>query len=207
MSNELPEWWPSDNPWIIGDFLDNEIPDNTVPLIFTSPPFKDEDVEGDYWETYDKWFKEMERICSDVICIIHSATKINELMRDYPPKHLMIWGKGVSKYPYRFNPILIYQLSDYNVNPHIWTDCIGVPSLMGKGKEHKYQDPVILYSTIIDMFKDLNPILDPFLGSGTTIKAGRMLKRPAMGFEIDPKYIELIEKTSLQNTPSLKSYI
>ena len=34
------------------DFLksSNLFDDNSVDLVLTSPPFKDEDVQGDYWE-------------------------------------------------------------------------------------------------------------------------------------------------------------
>lgn len=34
-------------------------------------------------------------------------------------------------------------------------------------------------------------VLDPFLGSGTTMKVARLLKRDCIGIELNPKYIEL----------------
>jgi DNA modification methylase len=45
-----------------------------------------------------------------------------------------------------------------------------------------------LYSFIGDT------ILDPFLGSGTTMKVARDLKRSCIGIEINPKYIEITKK-------------
>ena len=35
-------------------------------------------------------------------------------------------------------------------------------------------------------------VLDPFLGSGTTVKVARELGRDAVGYERDPKYKEVI---------------
>ncbi len=37
-------------------------------------------------------------------------------------------------------------------------------------------------------------ILNPFLGSGTTMKVARDLKRNCIGIEINPKYIEIAKK-------------
>ena len=37
-------------------------------------------------------------------------------------------------------------------------------------------------------------VLDPFLGSGTTIKAAKELGRNSIGYEINPMYLETIKK-------------
>ena len=193
------------NQIICGDCLEvmKGIPDGSVDMIFTSPPFKEEDIEGDYWKEYDKWFSEMNRICTKVIIIIHSATKLNYLIKNYPPKRLMIWGKGFSQYSYRFNPILLYQVNDdYKINKYIWSDVFGVQSVQGKGKEHKYQDPLVLYELIIKMFRDCEIICDPFLGSGTTAVACKELGRRYIGIEISPEYCE-IARNRIKAIPEL----
>lgn len=177
----------------------NKFPDDSIDLILTSPPFKEEDVDGDYWDVYDAFFQEAMRVCSKAAIIIHSSTKLNYLISKYPPKRVMIWGKMVSKYSYRFNPMLVYQKSDeYKVNKRIWTDCIGVPSMFGNGKTHKYQDPKELYKLILSMFKDCQIVLDPFMGSGTTAIACKELGRDYIGFEIDSECYEVIESNLSQ---------
>lgn len=162
--------------------------DKSIDMIFTSPPFKDEDVVGNYWKFYNQFFKEAMRVTSKVVIIIHSATKLNTLITKYPPKRMMIWGKGISQYSYRWNPILLYQISDeYKINKCIWGDAFGIPSVNGKGKAHKYQDPLLLYYTILKMFKDCNLVLDPFMGSGTTGVACKILGKDFIG--IDSSFI------------------
>lgn len=183
----------------LGDCLDfmRTLPDKSVDMIFTSPPFKEEDVETEYWGQYKQWFFEMNRISKKVICIIHSATKMNRLIGEYPPKRTMIWGKGVCQYSWRYNPILIYQISDdYKVNKYIWSDVIGVQPLSSKNenKVHKYQDPDILYETVIKMFSGIDTVLDPFMGSGTTGVACVQTGRNFIGCEIDPQYFAIAER-------------
>jgi DNA modification methylase len=160
-------------------------PDRSIDMIFTSPPFKDEDVPGDYWEFYDTFFQEALRVTSKVICIIHSSTKMNHIIAKYPPKRTMIWSKGVSQYTHRYNPIFCYQISeDYKINKFIWSDAFGVQAVNGMWKSHTFQDPVLLYSTIIRMFKGCNLICDPFMGSGTTGLACKSLDKKFIGIDI-----------------------
>ena len=78
-------------------------PDNSFDCVFTSPPFKDEDVASDYWEFYNGVFEEIIRVSSKVAIIIHSATKMNEIIARYPPKRTLIWGKGMIQASYRYS--------------------------------------------------------------------------------------------------------
>ena len=184
-----------------GDCLElmKGLKDNSVDMVMTSPPFKQEDVQGDYWEFYDSFFKECSRVCSKVLIIIHSATKLNYLIREYPPHRVLVWAKGFSHYSYRWNPILVYQMDDgYKVNRRIWSDCYNAQSLVGDGKKHKYQDPVELYKLVIGMFKECDIVLDPFIGSGTTALACKRLNRKFIGFEIDPESVKIANRRLAQ---------
>lgn len=172
------------------DFLKGAfyLDDNSVDLVLTSPHFKDEDVEGDYWEFYSKAFEEMNRIAAKAVIIIHSATKMNEIIRRWPPKRTLIWGKGLIAPSWRYNPIFVYQKSDeYKVNKYIYTDIFGIAPIKNKDKSkiHKYQDPVELYVAVLKMFKECKTVLDPFIGSGTTAIAAQQLGLDCIGFEKD----------------------
>ncbi len=49
-------------------------------------------------------------------------------------------------------------------------------------------------------------ILDPFLGSGTTLRICRFLKRNGIGFEINEGYETMIKERLLVNTPELDAW-
>jgi len=60
---------------------------------------------------------------------------------------------------------------------------------------HPTQKPTELFAEIIkDFSKEGDIILDPFLGSGTTAVACKLLKRNYIGIEIDKKYCEIAEQ-------------
>ena len=55
--------------------------------------------------------------------------------------------------------------------------------------EHPTQKPVALFSYLINTYTNKSDtILDPFMGSGTTLVAAKMLGRKATGVEISEKY-------------------
>ncbi|MFA5038002.1 MAG: site-specific DNA-methyltransferase, partial [Candidatus Izemoplasmatales bacterium] len=58
--------------------------------------------------------------------------------------------------------------------------------------------PVALMKWCIDFFPDTQPILDPFMGSGTTLRAAKDLGRKAIGIEIEEKYCEIAARRMAQ---------
>ena len=62
-------------------------------------------------------------------------------------------------------------------------------------KVHPTQKPVKLHIDILRDYTEINClILDPFLGSGTTLIAAEQLGRKCYGMEIEPKYCDVIIK-------------
>lgn len=59
-----------------------------------------------------------------------------------------------------------------------------------KDRWHPTQKPVSLFSQIIQDYRESDTILDPFMGSGTTLVAAKHLGRKAVGIEISEKYCE-----------------
>jgi len=175
-----------------------KFPGNSFDIVLTSPPFKDEDAEGDYWQFYDAFFQEALRVASKAVLIIQSATRLNEIITRYPPKRTMIWGKGVIAASWRYNPIFVYQLSDeYKVNKYIWTDTLGVTPVNGCNKAHPYQDPDSLYYELLKMFKGCYTVLDPFCGSGTTLRACEELGLRGVGIDINPDHLTLCQSIKI----------
>ncbi len=62
---------------------------------------------------------------------------------------------------------------------------------MDGGKVHTTQKPLDLFRWCLSRFPDANAILDPFMGSGTTLRAAKDLNRKAIGIEIEEKYCEI----------------
>lgn len=67
--------------------------------------------------------------------------------------------------------------------------------IKGKQRVHLAQKPEDLILWLIQIFSDSKDIiLDPFLGSGTTMKVAQDLGRNCIGIEISEKYCDIIKK-------------
>lgn len=74
---------------------------------------------------------------------------------------------------------------------------VSKPSKKEKGdfNDHVSVKPVKLCSHLIDLFCPKGgTVLDPFLGSGTTLVAAEAVGRNSIGFEISSKYFDIIQK-------------
>ena len=63
---------------------------------------------------------------------------------------------------------------------------------------HPTQKPVGLMHFVIQKYPSAQTILDPFMGSGTTLVAAKNLNRKAIGIEIEEKYCEIAVKRLAQ---------
>jgi len=63
---------------------------------------------------------------------------------------------------------------------------------------HPTQKPLRLFMWCLQQFEDAQTILDPFMGSGTTLRAAKDLGRKAIGIEIEEKYCEIAVKRLAQ---------
>lgn len=83
-----------------------------------------------------------------------------------------------------------------------WTN--GVWTFMGESKKrvgHPAPFPVELPKRCIKLFTFTgDTVLDPFLGSGTTLIACKLLNRKGIGVEIDKKYCEIAKRRLLKET-------
>ncbi len=64
-------------------------------------------------------------------------------------------------------------------------------------RQHPTQKPVPLFIWCIeqaDKNKEVETILDPFMGSGTTLRAAKDLNRKAIGIELEERYCEIAVK-------------
>jgi len=74
---------------------------------------------------------------------------------------------------------------------HLATEC--------NNKNHSAAFPEELPEWFIKLFTQENDVvLDPFMGSGTTLKVANRMKRNSIGIEIVPKYFEMVKNQSNQ---------
>lgn len=64
-------------------------------------------------------------------------------------------------------------------------------ALMQDGAVHPTQKPVALMEWCLGFLPDAKTILDPFMGSGTTLVACQRMGRHGTGIELDPDYFEI----------------
>jgi site-specific DNA-methyltransferase (adenine-specific) len=59
---------------------------------------------------------------------------------------------------------------------------------------HPTQKPLVVMKWVLELFPNATVILDPFMGSGTTLRAAKDLGRKAIGIEIEERYCEIAAK-------------
>lgn len=115
--------------------------------------------------------------------------------------------KGKSVYKCDQNGEVIYGKSKKGVP---LSDVWEIPYLNPKAKErvgYPTQKPILLLEQIIKLVTDKNDIvLDPFMGSGTTMVAAKMLGRRYIGIDISKKAVELAEDR-LKSMIKTESYL
>ena len=72
-------------------------------------------------------------------------------------------------------------------------------------REHPTQKPLALFNWIVRNYsKEDEVILDPFMGSGVTLEACKLLHRQYIGIEINPEYIKIAERRLSQEVFDFK---
>lgn len=72
------------------------------------------------------------------------------------------------------------------------------PQAMAHTRQHPTQKPLDLMVWCLEFFPKAETILDPFMGSGTTLRAAKDLGRKAIGIELEERYCEIAAKRMAQ---------
>lgn len=90
---------------------------------------------------------------------------------------------------------------DILTRKELYSDTLVYNNTSSEGKDdifpvdHPCRRPVSLYMNLIKgLTKEGDTVLDPFLGSGTTLLACKLTNRNGIGFELNPLYKPLIKK-------------
>jgi len=168
----------------------------TVDLICTDPPYnvgidfgdKVDDKRNDYADWCDKWFNLLK---ADGILLTPGIGNLKMwMMKD--PRWVIAWTKpnSMKRITIGFNcwePVLLWGKPKINS----YRDLFEAPTKPNP-PGHPTPKPLKLYKQLIKGFTDINQtILDPFMGSGTTLVAAKELGRKAIGIEIEEKYCKI----------------
>lgn len=186
-----------------------------VDLVLTDPPYGELGYE---WDTRPVW--ETLPLPETATAIIfghqpHLATEILPAMaaRGLPFRYEWVWEKPIGRLWNHQRPIRRHEL--------IW--CFGdiADSDLREGfggqhdsiiaavtyqaymrahpdsNGHPTQKPLTLMCAILSAFP-VATVLDPFMGSGTTLRAAKDLGRRAIGIEIEERYCEMAAKRMAQ---------
>lgn len=169
-----------------------------VDLVLTDLPYGNETDYGEYKDTKEN----LSELVKIAIPLIFKLTKISAItcgvgnIHLYPcPSWIICWFNpaGVGSGPWGFccwQPILIYGEDPYLKNnlgrrPDGW-----IKNEISPKNGHPCPKPESLWRQVINRtsIKKQDVILDPFMGSGTTLRAAKDLGRKAIGIEIEEKY-------------------
>jgi site-specific DNA-methyltransferase (adenine-specific) len=189
-----------------------------VDLVLTDPPYG---LNFPYY-SYEDTEEQLDNIIKTIIPLIIKKGKMVAIstgisnLQKYPPARWAIacvWNTTGSRGLAGFNqwfPLLVYghEIAGGfgNVNGSIKSDVISVNGGGSVGfqrggleKEHTCPKPFNLMKGVVNRLSFIGQsVLDPFMGSGTTLLACKDLGRKAIGIEIEEKYCEIAVKRLAQ---------
>ena len=173
-----------------------------VDLVLTDPPYginaaRIRNSQKNGWRDFEVNGWDIERAPADVIALAivagsHSIVWGGNYFTDVlaPTDKWLIWDKGQTD----------FSLADVEMAWCSWKGAarrILLPRSIAlrDGKQHPTQKPLTVIKWCIRQAPDdCNLILDPFMGSGTTLVAAKQLGRRAIGIEIEEKYCAIAVK-------------
>lgn len=215
----------SEQKYKIGDCLDlmAEYKDNHFDLILTDPPYgigayangtmgggvlaKQSTYTATKWDNErigKEYFDEMQRVSKNQI--IFGGNYYTDYL--YPTSCWIVWDK-VNGDNYFADCELAWTSfkTATRIYKYRWQGMLQGNMSKKETRIHPTQKPTPLYIWILKKYsKETDSVLDPFMGSGTILEAGRKTDRSVMGFEISNEWEAHYNKRSMKDTPPLKKW-
>ncbi len=189
----------SEQKIIQGDCLEvmKTMPDKSFDLVLTDPPYgigiaanpfrqKFEKQDWDSAVPTKEYFDEIFRVSKEQV--IWGGNYF-----DLPPSQgFFVWDK---KQPRDFSSAMCeYAWSSRQAPAKLYSEWV-----VSVEKFHPTTKPLGLMTFILSFFPEAQTILDPFLGSGTTLVAAKQLNRNAVGIEISEDYCNIARQRLAQS--------
>jgi site-specific DNA-methyltransferase (adenine-specific) len=138
------------------------------------------------WDVYPRWYDAIETVVTVKNCIVwaKSAGGLGDLLGDYLPDHEWVIYAVRGRHVLRGGRV-----------SNVWQVDKDPPSTY----LHPMQKPVGLASRAIQKSSDAGDlVLDPYMGSGSSLRAAKDLGRRSIGIEIEERYCEVAAKRCAQ---------
>jgi DNA modification methylase len=164
----------------------------SVDLVLTDPPYG---VDAAAWDGSVPYELLSSFLNHKSVIWFGAASKLWESADSFSPRpdRVMIWGPrfSLSKtmangMAYRWHPIYCWNIPKEHEGP-TW-DIVDDSTECGNWWNHNCTKPLTLMRKLAGFCPVGGTVLDPFMGSGTTLRAAKDLGRKAIGIEIEEKY-------------------
>ena len=137
--------------------------------------------------------------------------KTINLIRDKPNKYTSSWGNAQVRNSddSRQKTDKKIKVHPFGVRNNIWKYQVQGGQITNDKIAHKHPaifPEKLVYDHIVSWSNEGDVVLDPFAGSGTTLKVARLLKRKFVGVERNKEYITDIIIPRLKQYDTVKSY-
>ena len=152
---------------------------------------------------YSWWLKESKRVICDDGCVWsflnwRSTVSFQKASCDvmWPIESMLIWDKcwigpgGMRGLRPSYEMVALWANLDFSIENRALSD-VQAFKWSSKKPFHPAEKPVSLMQWLIETTPSRSMILDPFMGSGSTLRAAKDLGRPGIGIEINESYCEI----------------
>jgi site-specific DNA-methyltransferase (adenine-specific) len=172
-----------------------------VDLVLTDPPYgllwKRTGFQQNFktdWRDAAKWDKRIDSL-GDIVSagkdwIIWGGNYYASVLGDCCSP--LVWDKqtGANNFADGEMALTSFKTGTLRIFRHQWCG-VFKDSERGERNEHPTQKPIALMKWCLRMRPDAAIVLDPFMGSGTTLVAAKQLGRRAIGIEIEERYVQI----------------
>ena len=176
------------------------LPTVAADVAITDPPYNVglEYCNGDKRTDYREWSEEWFRICIRPLVFTPGLANLGLWLSIEHPRWVCAWVKPNQNSPSALNgfnawePVLVYGKHRKPVGQDIWISNIAMQTGVG---DHPCPKHLPSWRKIVESFATPSDVIvDPFCGSGTTLRVAKDTARRAIGIEIEERYCEIAAK-------------